>query len=284
MTLRLTKHHGLDNDFLVFLTDDPAVFADETWAEWARRWCNRHTGIGADGLLLGLRGQAGSDLVMTLHNADGSVAEMSGNGLCCLVHAEAMRRGERDGCLLVTTDAGPRSVTFGPGPDGDPAAMEASIAMGPAAPGPLPDRALDISPEASAAELQAMALDAIDRQTFDIGNSHLVLRVAEPAAVDAAAAGRLHEAMFDSGINVHFVAPTPGEPDAIDMVVWERGSGLTESCGSGATAAARAAHDWNLVGDRVTVHMPGGEALVEVGETMTLHCPSVYIADVEVTA
>ena len=284
MTFRLTKHHGLGNDFLVFLTDDPMAFAHEAWADRARRWCERHTGVGADGLLLGLRGRDGSDLVMTLHNADGSVAEMSGNGICCLVHAEVMRRGETEGSLLVDTDAGPRTVTFGPDPDGNPAAMSGSIAMGAAAPGPLPDRALDISPEASAAELQALALDAIDRQTLDLGNPHLVLRVAAPSAVDAAAAGRLHEAMFDAGINVHFVAPTPGEPDAMDMVVWERGAGLTGACGTGATAVARAAHDWKLVGEQVTVHMPGGDVIVDVGETLTLHSPAVHIANVEVTA
>ncbi|MEO6989567.1 MAG: diaminopimelate epimerase [Aquihabitans sp.] len=283
MTFRLTKHHGLGNDFLVFLTDDPAAFAHEAWAARAERWCDRHAGIGADGLLLGLHGQNGSDLVMKLHNADGSVAEMSGNGICCLTHAEVRRRRETEGSLLVTTDAGPRSVTFGPDPGGNPQAMSASIAMGAAAPGPLPDRALDISPDASVAELQAVALDAIDRQSFDLGNPHLVLRVADPSAVDAAAAGRLHEAMFDAGINVHFVAPTSGEPDAIDLVVWERGAGLTAACGSGATAAARAAHDWMLVGDRVTVHMPGGDVVVEVGESMTLHSSSVHIADVEVT-
>ena len=284
MTFRLTKHHGLGNDFLVFLTDDPVAFAESAWADRARRWCDRHTGIGADGLLLGLRDQHGSDLTMTLHNADGSVAEMSGNGLCCLVHAEVMRRGEVAGSLLVATDAGPRSITFGPDPAGPPDAMKAAIAMGPARPGPLPDRALDISPQASPADLQALGLDAVDRQTFDLGNPHLVLLVADPFAVDAAAAGRLHESMFDAGINVHFVALTPGEADAMDMVVWERGAGLTGACGTGATAVARAAHDWNLVGSRVTVHMPGGDVIVDVGENMTLHSPAVHIANVEVTA
>lgn len=282
MTFRLTKHHGLGNDFLVFLTDDAAVFADEHWADRARRWCQRHTGIGADGLLLGLRGQTGSDLVMTLHNADGSVAEMSGNGICCLVHAESMRRGETEGRLLVSTEGGPRTVMFSPGPD--PASMQGSIDMGPAAPGPLPDRAVDISPEASPAELQAVGLDALDRQTIDVGNPHLVLRVPEPAAVDVAAAGQLHESMFDQGMNVHFVAPTATETDAIDMVIWERGVGPTGACGTGATAVARAAHDWDLVGERVTVHMPGGTVVVDVGATMTLHNVAVHIADVEVTA
>lgn len=282
MTFRLTKHHGLGNDFLVHLTHDPSAFADGAWAERAQAWCNRSTGVGADGLLLGLHGQADAQLVMKLYNADGSVAEMSGNGIRCLVQAEAMRRGDEEGRLVVHTDGGERSVAFRPDPQGDANVTLASVDMGPAREGPKPDRAIDISPDASPAELQAFGLDATRRDTYDLGNPHLVLLVPDPAAVDAASAGRLHEAMFDRGMNVHFIAPAAGETDAVDMVVWERGAGITAACGTGATAVARAAHDWGLVGEKVTVHMPGGDVEVEVGDHMTLHGPATYVAEVEV--
>ncbi|CAN5423484.1 diaminopimelate epimerase [soil metagenome] len=277
MTFSLTKHHGLGNDFLVFLTDDPEVAGDRAaWVERAVRWCHRSHGVGADGLLIGLYGTGDADLAMTLVNADGSLAEMSGNGIRCLAQAEARRQGSVEGTLTVATDGGPRSVTFGPDPDGDPLVSVASVDMGAAGPGPSADRSIDAGAGLKVAPLKSA--------TFDLGNPHLVLLVEDPSSIDVAVAGARYEAAYSSGMNVHFVAPTSGEADAITMVVWERGAGVTEACGTGATAVARAAHDWGLVGERVTVHMPGGDVVVDVGEPMVLHGPSAFIAAVEVPA
>jgi diaminopimelate epimerase len=292
MQFRLTKHHGLGNDFLVVLTDDPALAADrEAWVARAPRWCDRRRGVGADGLLVGLTGPharyAASgeavDIVMTLVNADGSVAEMSGNGIRCLAQAAVLAGLGDSGALVVATDAGVRTVEHRPSPDGDPATLVASVDMGPAGPGPEPDHDVELSatdvPPASAA---ALGLDARRSATFDLGNPHLVLLVDDPDAVDLVAGGSTHEAAFVHGMNVHFVAPAAGEVDAVVMRVWERGAGVTEACGTGATAVARAVHDWGLTGPRVTVHMPGGDVIVDVGPTMTLHGPATFIARVEI--
>ncbi|CAN5891303.1 diaminopimelate epimerase [soil metagenome] len=286
MTFRLTKHHGLGNDFLVLLTDDPVVAGDgDAWVERAVRWCDRRRGVGADGLLVGLRNSAEADLVMWLVNADGTRAEMSGNGIRCLAQAEARRRTSDHGELTIATGGGPRCVRYRPDPDGDPNVVLASVDMGPAGPGPPPDREVDLEGTDLPSGLgNALVLEPIKRATLDLGNPHLVLLVDEPESVDVMAAGSTHEAAFDAGMNVHFVAPTVGEADAMDMVVWERGAGITEACGTGAAAVARAAHDWGLVGERVTVHMPGGDVVVDVGPTMILHGPSVHVADVEVPA
>jgi diaminopimelate epimerase len=275
MTFRLTKHHGLGNDFLVHLTDDALAVSDRNaWVERAVRWCHRHHGIGADGLLLGLHGTGRADLVMTLINADGSIAEMSGNGIRCLAQAEAMRRNQERGALAIETDGGLRAVEWAatPTPARHQGTIEASVDMGPAATGPEADRP---SPTVAGERKRA---------TFDLGNPHLVVLVDDPAAVDLAAAGAEQESAFDAGMNVHFVAPTPGEDDAMTMRVWERGAGITEACGTGATAVARAAHDWGLVGERVTVHMPGGDVQVAVGEPMVLRGPTVFIAGIVVTS
>ena len=286
MAFQLTKHHGLGNDFLVHLTHDPVVFGDRTaWIERARRWCDRRRGVGADGLIIGLHGRSDADLVMTLVNADGSMAEMSGNGIRCLVQAEARRREMESGRFTVETDGGPRSVSFGPDPNGHPHEMEASVDMGPARPGPEPDRQIDSAlEEADEPMATSLAARPLRRATFDMGNPHLVLLVEDPDSVDQMAAGSTHEAGYDQGMNVHVVAPTPGETDAMTMRVWERGAGVTEACGTGAAAVARAAHDWGLVGDSVTVHMPGGDVTVDVGDTMTLHGPASFVAAVEVFA
>jgi diaminopimelate epimerase len=282
MAFRLTKHHGLGNDFLVLLgaaADLKAVGPDE-----ARRWCDRHRGVGADGLLLGVTDEPNVDLRMTLYNADGSLAEMSGNGIRCLAQAEARRRGADEVTLGIATDGGPRTVEVGPPSTDDPATVWASVDMGPAGPGPEPD-VVDVDRGlADTGPAAALGLDATRRGVYDLGNPHLVLEVADPELVDLVAAGSLHEAVWSGGINVHFVAPTPGETDAMSMRVWERGAGVTEACGTGAVAVARAAHDWGLVGDRVTVHMPGGDVEVLVGDPMTLVGPTTYIATITIDA
>ena len=291
MAFHLTKHHGLGNDFLVLVTDDAVAASHrEVWVERAQRWCDRRRGVGADGLLVALVGpdlldaESGEpvDAVMTLVNADGSVAEMSGNGIRCLAQALAMAGVGSDSTIRVATDAGLRIVHHRPDPLGDPATLSASVDMGAAAAGPVADHEVAVSADdVPAATAAALGLDAERSATFDLGNPHLVMLVADPDLVDLVAAGSTHEAAYSSGINVHFVAPTHGEPDAVDMRVWERGAGVTEACGTGATAVARAVHDWGLTGPAVTVHMPGGDVTVDVGPTMILHGPTTFIAQVE---
>jgi len=283
MTFRLTKHHGLGNDFLIHRTE-MAVDRDG-WPERARAWCDRRRGIGADGLIIGSPGTNGADLTMTLFNADGSRAEISGNGIRCLAQAEAHRLGVERVTLRIATDAGRRTCVVGPGADQAEAWVE--VEMGAVRPGPAPDRPVTTVDAASVAEatgdLHALALDAAKERLLDIGNPHLVLLVEDPDRVDIAAAGALHEAAYDGGMNVHAVAPTPGQPGAVTVVHWERGVGVTQACGSGACAVAVAVHDWGLAGPEVLVHMPGGDATVRVeGAEVTLVAPANFVADIEV--
>lgn len=273
----LTKHHGLGNDFLVVLGHrNLGVIVG---AEQARELCDRRRGIGADGLILFDAGtdpgSAGSesaevDGVMTLFNSDGSRAEMSGNGIRCLAHAICHDRGAREANLVVDTDAGRRHLQVSP--DADPRTLQVRVDMGPVREGPVW--------QASAAA--ALVVGERRVATADIGNPHVVIAVEDPWRVDLAVAGPAVEADFPEGINVHFIAPTPGRSDALDLAVWERGAGITEACGTGASAAAAIAHRWGIVGDRVEVTMPGGVVTVEVTPTSTiLTGPSVFIASID---
>src|SRR5687768_14814022 len=105
MTLQVSKLHGTGNDFLVTIATDGGSAPD---AAVARALCDRHRGIGADGLIALLPGSDGADCVMELRNADGQIAEMSGNGVRCLAwvaHREGMARGDE---LVVDTGGGRR--------------------------------------------------------------------------------------------------------------------------------------------------------------------------------
>ncbi|MEZ5235914.1 MAG: diaminopimelate epimerase [Acidimicrobiia bacterium] len=278
--LTLTKHHGLGNDFLVAVVDEPARFDCPVLA---KRLCDRRRGIGADGLIITAFTPAGpGEASMALHNADGSRAEMSGNGIRCLAQALAMARGTDQVDLAIATDAGVRTVQVRPHP-GDPATVDVRVGMGPVGDGPV----WRPSPAARRA-LAGLGVRSIDdgfrhAETADIGNPHLVIEVADPWAVDMAAVGPVLEADFAAGMNVHVVAADPQDRSRLDLAVWERGAGVTEACGTGASAAATIAHRWGIVDEAVTVAMPGGTVTVLVGMVETeLIGPATYIGHVEV--
>jgi diaminopimelate epimerase len=114
-----------------------------------------------------------------------------------------------------------------------------------------------------------------------VGNPHLVVLVDDVTTVDVEAEGSALEAAFPEGINVEFVTVSP--VDAMDLVVWERGAGRTQACGSGACAAVAAAQRWGLVGGQVQVRMPGGTATVVVNDAgAVLAGPATWVADVQV--
>ena len=99
--------------------------------------------------------------------------------------------------------------------------------------------------------------------------------------LDLASAGQRLESEYPEGINVEFVYVD--STDHMQLRVWERGAGITEACGSGATVAAAAAHSMGLVGEQVSVSMPGGEAQVAIADsTLLLTGPSAFIAEVTV--
>ena len=265
--MQITKHHGLGNDFLVALEDvNGPIHGD---ASIARALCDRRRGLGADGFIIGARPEVGRlgpdgrpiDVVMHLWNADGSRAEMSGNGIRCLGQALAMARDEHQVTFSVATDGGHRTLVVHD--DAAHRLATVSVTMGQVGEGPA------IPPH----------------DTADMGNPHLVVLVPDLGQVDLVGSGSWLEAQFDAGVNVEFISPGT-EPDTLDLLVWERGAGVTEACGTGATAAAVLAHRWGLVGRAVRVDMPGGSAEVIVPEEPdgepTLIGPAQHVASIEV--
>ncbi len=303
----VSKHHGLGNDFLVLVAEaeanrdlDLSVVAG---AELARRVCDRHRGIGADGLLLALavteteRAQHSVGVRMRLHNADGSVAEMSGNGIRCFVQG-LLDGGHVDaGTVRVLTDAGVRVVEAGSSDANGLAWIRVDMGTALVNSFPVPAGAQQLIGERRAL-------------TIDVGNPHIVI-ADDPSLVDIESFGPAIEQYFMSssgGINVEIVATakhgTPNNDsnndanndansdtnkpglsrtigdDVLDMVVWERGVGITQACGTGAVASAVAANRWGMVGAHSEVRQPGGSARVEIdGDQIFLIGPSQSIAN-----
>lgn len=273
--IELTKHHGLGNDFLVLFDDQPLPRLP--FEVLARQWCDRRRGIGADGLLVGLTGIDATqfDLGMVLINADGSRAEMSGNGIRCLAQAFVARQSravseqaESSTTLRISTDAGLREVEVRPGPD--LRTVLASVDMG---------EVTSIAPPARWAELECDPLRPVSH--LGLGNPHAVVGVEDVTELDLAALGAIVPE-----VNLEIVQPGP-EPHGITMRVHERGAGITEACGTGACASAWAAVEWGLIPasvPEIVVHMDGGDATVRVHQPthgrVTLTGPATYIGTI----
>ena len=276
--IMLTKHHGLGNDFLIAV-DPASAGSREPTSKDAKAWCDRHLGIGADGLILATpatdESSAGEPVRhwrMVLWNADGGRAEISGNGIRCLGQAIASHLNldpSQDQDLVIETDAGTRPLTIlAQDGAGDPRTSSVRAGMGKAVAGPAPSERwseVDVAPTAQVG--------------VDIGNPHLVAFVPELGSLDMATVGPVIEADYPSGLNVHLVEVLAN--DRLALRVWERGAGVTNACGSGACAAAWAAKNADLVTSPVTVEMPGGAATVElVDDELFLVGPAVRVGEV----
>lgn len=263
--LHLTKHHGLGNDFLVLLDPDRETTVTP---ELVQGLCNRRTGVGADGLLHARKGDDGADLDLTVWNADGSIAETSGNGIRCLAQA-AVDAGIAPSDLRVRTGGHVRSVSVAP--ETEPGLRDVSVSMG------VPQ--ID---EAGASAFRALQPAGASRAAkVDTGNPHLVVVVADLDVLQAPFMERQSVEVMGEPVNLEAIRLDGGR---INMRVWERGVGETRACGSGAVAVAAATRSWGMSGDQVEVVMPGGAVTVthDPDGNAVLCGPAKFIGRVEV--
>lgn len=260
--MKFAKYNGTGNDF-VMLRDLEGEL--ELSADFVRAACDRHTGVGADGVIRVHRDPATGDLFMDHINADGTPGRMCGNGVRCLA---AFARDEgvvADESFRVQTRSGPRGVSMlGDG--------RIRVDMGP--PSFSPDT---IPVEWEGADALHATID-VDGERWELacvgmGNTHAVLFVDDVALAPVTTLGPKIEnhPAFPARTNVEFIQIL--SPDRLAMRVWELGAGVTLACGSGACAAAVSARLLKGTAEDVAVSLPGGELSISWAGTQDNAAP-----------
>lgn len=277
MVLRFAKYEGLGNDFIVLRREHAGHLPRAALA----KLCDRHFGVGADGVLL--TGLADGRPFMQVINADGSEPEMCGNGLRCVALFLVQQQLVSGSEFEVQTGAGPHRVWV----HSAARSAQVRVAMRPAsldaaellhdAHGVWVDRAFPLDER----ELRVTAVS--------MGNPHAVLFDQVDAAEDMARLGPRIERdpRFRNGANVGFARLRSAQ--AIDLTVWERGVGFTLACGTGACAAAVAAVESGRSprGEPIAVALPGGALRIRVGERgapIEMTGPARHVFDGELEA
>lgn len=282
--MKFAKGHGTQNDFVVL----PDLDATTRLAPSAvAALCDRRRGLGADGVLrvttagaalaAGVldrlpEGLAAADWYMDYRNADGSIAQMCGNGVRVFAHYLRASGLESRDEFVVGSLAGPRPVVLH---SADALTADVTVDMGKA------NRVGDGSAVVGGRTFAGVAVD--------VGNPHLAcvgvdLTQADLAALDIAAPVEFDRALFPEGVNVEVL--TPPADGVVAMRVHERGVGETRSCGTGTVAAAVAALEYRGASTgSLAVRIPGGEVTVTITDaTSFLRGPSILLAHGEVSA
>jgi diaminopimelate epimerase len=265
-SLPFAKFHGAGNDFVVVdgraaggrHHAEPALATD--WPALARRLCDRHFGVGADGLLVAAPPSgAGAAQRMRMFNPDGSEAEMCGNGLRCFVRW-LVERGEVPPGTTLAVETGAGVLAVEAGLDGRIAAQMGPPMLRPAEI-PLAPRAAEGQPgDGPVLRLPLRVPQGeFEATCVSMGNPHAVVFVPDVAGIALEAVGPALERhpAFPQRTNVEFCQVL--SQDRLRVRVWERGAGITLACGTGACATVVAARLRGAVGPRVTVELPGGE-------------------------
>lgn len=278
--MRFTKMQGAGNDYVYVDCFSQTV---ENAPELARKISDRHFGVGSDGLIL-IAPSDVADVQMVMYNADGTRAQMCGNGVRC-VGKYAHDRGLTDKTVLtVETLAGVKTLTLHLGPDGQTQTVTVDMGRPELTPAKIPAnvpgaRALDVPIEAAGRIWRAACVS--------MGNPHAVVFVDDPDALDLPTIGPEfeHSALFPERTNTEFCQVV--REGVLKMRVWERGAGETLACGTGACATLVAAALTGRCGREARLLLRGGELTIRWdGETdhVFMTGPAAFVFDGEYEA
>lgn len=253
-SIEFWKMHGAGNDFVVV---DPGD-VDTDWSTVARDLCDRHVGVGADGLILVLPSQI-ADHRMRMFNPDGTEAEMCGNGIRCFVKFTLDRGMVESADAVVSVETIPGVLRARAEVDENGSVASVRVSMGVPA-FDSTDLSAGVNQESPRLDIPIdVDGDALSLTLVSMGNPHAVQFIGDDVnSYDLARIGPLveHHELFENRTNFEIVNVVGRSQ--LDMRVWERGAGETLACGSGACAAVVAARLHGRVDDSVEVHLPGG--------------------------
>ena len=248
--MRFAKYQGIGNDFVMLADPDDLL---ELTPELVRSLCDRRFGIGGDGVIR-VAPSDGADFFMDYVNSDGSIGEMCGTGIRCMA-VFARAEGLTDATELgIDTRAGLKTVTVN-----DDGSVTVDMGAPIFEPGEIPVK-WD-GPDALHAKFE-LEDDVIEGACVSMGNPHVVL-LADPDLAPVTALGPVLEKhpAFPNGTNVEFARVE--SPDHVRMRVWERGSGETLACGTGAAAVAVVSRLLGGANEEMTVSLPGGDLTIK---------------------
>lgn len=254
--ISFTKMHGLGNDYLYIHCPDKEP---HSLSGLSIAMSQRHTGVGSDGIIL-IEPSDVADFKMRIFNADGSEAKMCGNGSRCVGKYVYDHRLTRKRVITLETLAGIRTLELHVSPtDGEVESV--TVDMG--APSLIPSQVPVLSDGEMVGAPVHTSIGEVKLTAVSMGNPHGVIFLPSLRRLPIHSVGPELEThpMWPDRANIEFASVVA--PDVIEMQVWERGSGVTMACGTGACATVVAAVLNSLTGRKVTVRLPGGELLIE---------------------
>jgi diaminopimelate epimerase len=257
MAIEFTKYHGLGNDFI--LIDNRSSSTPVITPEQAVKLCDRHFGIGADGVIFALPAENGTDYTMRIFNSDGSEPEMCGNGIRCLAAFLADLEGDAKNSdqYRIHTLAGvitPQLMSDGQ--------VKVDMGIPKLLAGEIPTTIRPANEKVIDQPLE-VAGKTWDVTCVSMGNPHCITFVDDVAAIPLESIGPQfeHYPAFPQRINTEFIQVV--RPDYVKMRVWERGAGITLACGTGACASLVAGVLTGKCDRKATVELPGGPLQIE---------------------
>lgn len=269
-----TKMHGLGNDFVVISALDGLPIPEERLPDFARFVCDRHFGVGADGVLWLLPSKK-ADFLMRLINSDGSEAEMCGNGIRCVAKWFYDRDYAKSETVQVETLAGIKTVWVQP-ERGQAVAVTVDMGEPIFDPSIIPTT-LGSSGEALEVPLHVEGAGAFIVNAVSMGNPHCVIfaDAIDKLPLEVIGPKLEHHPAFPKRTNVEFVQVL--SPTKLKVRVWERGAGLTLACGTGACASLATAVRTGRTERKATVHLPGGDLEVEWREDSHIYMTGLAV-------
>lgn len=277
MKIPFTKMHGIGNDYLYIDCTRNDYFQNGQAEQFARQYSDRHFGVGSDGVIL-IKSSETEDFAMDMYNADGSRGAMCGNGIRCLARYVHDRKLTSKKEMSIETLSGPRKIEIGLDGAG---CFFARVNMGKPSFQPQ-DIPVIWSEESMINEPLSSDFGLFNVTAISMGNPHAVVFIKDVDTLDLAKLGPgfEHHRLFPEGVNTEFVEIL--SRDRIRMRVWERGSGETMACGTGACAAVAAAAI-NGLADRVAeVVLNGGNLHItweKESDEIIMIGPAEFICD-----